>query len=146
MTVYILSGISGCGKSTYAAKLPAKAVFSTDDYFMRNGKYEFDASRLSDAHELTFKYFLDVVEHAENIVIDNTNIDPIEIAPYHLAGRAHGHEVKIINFKVDIKDLPKIAKRNLHNVPENTVKMMWERQRDRKLPPWWTVIDIAVKL
>ena len=39
-------GIPGSGKSTSAKKLaPKEQIFSTDDYFMKNGKYIFDGKK-----------------------------------------------------------------------------------------------------
>ncbi len=53
-TVYIMRGLQGSGKSTLAKKIASKpnsVVCSADDYFYRDGKYEWKASEMKAAHE-----------------------------------------------------------------------------------------------
>ena len=47
MRVYILRGVSGSGKSTFATTFPKNSVIhSTDSYFYKAGKYRFDLKKL----------------------------------------------------------------------------------------------------
>ncbi len=50
--LYIVRGVPGSGKSTFAKSI-AKSwqIFEADDYFVKNGKYEFNFSHLRDAHD-----------------------------------------------------------------------------------------------
>lgn len=51
--LYILRGVSGCGKTTAAKVICSEEFFcSADDYFYKigNGEYAFDAKKLGAAH------------------------------------------------------------------------------------------------
>jgi NEDD4-binding protein 2 len=47
-----MRGLPGSGKSTKAKALAGEEglIFSTDDFFMVNGKYEYDAKMIGDYH------------------------------------------------------------------------------------------------
>lgn len=142
MKVIILSGISGAGKSTYIKKNhPNAIVCSADDFFMIDGEYRFDPTKLGQAHATCFRKYLNQLSfatgyspHSEDIVVDNTNTTAMEISPYVLAAEAYGVEYEIVTLVVD----PSIAtKRNVHKVPEKTVFAMAKKLAGRILPPWW---------
>ena len=48
--LYIVRGLPGSGKSTFARKI-CGAVVEADQFFERNGRYEFNPSLLKEAHE-----------------------------------------------------------------------------------------------
>jgi len=48
--LYLLRGIPGAGKSTLAKQLGC-THFETDTFFMVDGEYKFDPSKLRDAHK-----------------------------------------------------------------------------------------------
>ncbi|CAC5398331.1 CNP [Mytilus coruscus] len=54
-TMFIMRGVSGSGKSTLVRLIGNiyrdSRICSADQYFMKNGKYQFDKSNLSIAHE-----------------------------------------------------------------------------------------------
>jgi tRNA uridine 5-carbamoylmethylation protein Kti12 len=53
-TLYIMRGVPGSGKSTLAKQLAEgdeSKIFSTDDYWMKDGTYQFDPKMLGNAHE-----------------------------------------------------------------------------------------------
>ena len=87
MKVYILRGVSGSGKSTEAMRLASNnkdIICSADDYFMKNGEYKFDPSKLGEAHgECLAKFRALVKAGAETIIVDNTNTQWWEIRPYY---------------------------------------------------------------
>jgi predicted kinase len=143
MNVYILRGISGSGKTTFAKKINGKSyIVSADDYFMTsNGVYKFDAMKLQSAHDNCFRNFVHVISDCQqsnfdNVIVDNTNLSIAEIAPYYACAQAFGHEVKIITLKCE----PSVAfKRNLHHVPLNTIfKQLDKMMNEMKFfPRWW---------
>lgn len=47
--LFLLRGLPGSGKSTLAESLGNMNI-EADEYFTYNGKYEFDASKLKEAH------------------------------------------------------------------------------------------------
>ena len=136
--IFILRGLSGAGKSTWVKKHHPKAVVcSADHFFMKNGKYRFAASKLGKAHSFCLRKFLrELNRKTKTIVVDNTNISLVEVAPYAALAQMFGVRFKIVNFKISVK---KAARRNTHDVPESTIKDMKKRFDEVTLPPWWPV-------
>lgn len=141
MKVVIMQGVSGSGKSTIAEQLmvacyDARCV-SADLYFMQDGEYKFDQSLLGEAHKTCLRNFLETVtadpsELPELLIVDNTNTQLWEMAPYIHAAAAYGHEVEVIRCVCPVE---KAAGRNLHGVPEKAVQGMADRL-EKPLPFW----------
>lgn len=145
-------------------------IYSTDDYFMKDGVFTFDPAKLSGAHAQCLRLFLEDIRAANlnkktlrvlilrglpgcgksswaknngqqfDICVDNTNSSLIELAPYAAAALAHGHRVLVLT----IKCRPEIAAaRNIHGVPGTTVGMMYQRMVSEPLPPWWEGVTLG---
>ena len=158
MKVIILSGVSGSGKSTYAAKLLEQEYedleqeyedkclkVSADDFFTDSlsGKYSFDPSRLGEAHASCFRNYIEALTDGVNfILVDNTNTTEAEIAPYVLGANAFGYDVEIHTL---VSDRLSAWKRNVHNVSWKGIQAQYERIFARKLPPYWTEKKIPAK-
>ena len=139
---YILRGLPGTGKSLLSQQLQvgwgcAKS-FSTDDYFMVRGEYQFDPSKLGEYHQKNLnaaddymKRFKDgVVSNSAICIIDNTNTQHWEYEKYIQSAENNGFMVQIITIDWNAKDIPLYAKRNSHGVPEEAIYRMaarWER-------------------
>jgi tRNA uridine 5-carbamoylmethylation protein Kti12 len=142
--VYIMRGIPGSGKSTLAKSMASKGgnIVSADDYFVVDGVYRFDASKLSEAHSSCMRR---AIEHVQSKVetplfVDNTNIHNVEIAPYVLLAQSFGYTPKILTlYTEDVSFARRCAERNTHGVPIEKVMVMYERLRLElpKTPPWW---------
>jgi energy-coupling factor transporter ATP-binding protein EcfA2 len=142
MKVTILCGISGSGKSTLAKSLGG-VVCSADDYFTLYGKYDFNPSKLPEAHAWCLRKFVSAVQLGlSDVVVDNTNTTVAEVAPYAALALAYGHEllIKIILCNVDVA-----AARNVHGVPRAGIFKMAERIQGLavSLPPWWPCEEVA---
>ena len=73
--IILLRGVSATGKSTLAKQLVGNGVIlSTDDYFMKDGMYDFDPTKLGIHHKSN-------QDRAEKNMIDG--ISPI-ITPPHI--------------------------------------------------------------
>ncbi len=121
--VYILRGIPGSGKSTYAKTIPNAVVCSADDFFVRNGEYIFDASLLFDAHGLCRRKFMEaLVNRTPVVVLDNTNVHQWEVTPYILMAEAFPeYSVEVVEFHTE----PEVCiSRNVHNCPADVIKRM----------------------
>ena len=126
-TLWVLRGVSGCGKTTLAKTLAdslhhAKAV-SADDYFEQEGVYVFDARLLGQAHSQC-RQRVDKMMDLEfsNIILHNTNTTDNEIQPY-IELAAH-YNYTVVSLVVENRH----GSSNVHNVPNKTL----ERQ-ERKL-------------
>lgn len=143
--LFIMRGTSGAGKSTWVRnvveteKTPVE-VCSADDYFLQDGKYTFDLTKIGEAHKACFSKFLMAVSSDKPIVIvDNTGIKVWEISPYVLAGETFGYDVKIVEVKAPLN---LCCERNVHGVPAYEIGRMAESMRRETLPPMWKVIEV----
>lgn len=138
MSVHILSGVSGSGKSSLARSFRGTVV-SADDFFMVDGEYRFDATKLSLAHGSCFRTFIRLLDNRDaTVIVDNTNTTAVEIAPYALGAAALGHSFRVLTLMCRTgKDLLLCAERNTHCVPLDAIKAQHERLMRREFPPWW---------
>lgn len=127
----LLRGLPGSGKSTAAKLLGAGgagyAHFETDMFFMEDGKYKFDATKLRDAHQ----WCQGQVEHAmllnhtsgynSTIIVSNTFTQEWEMQAYfELAER---WDYRVTTLIVENRH----GGVNVHGVPQETLTKMQER-------------------
>tara|TARA_B100000482_G_C12493437_1_gene253624 strand:- start:127 stop:564 length:438 start_codon:yes stop_codon:yes gene_type:complete len=140
---YILRGLPGTGKSMLAQALKDGAekvkgyssIFSTDDFFMVDGEYQFDPTRLGEYHGNNLDEATSFMERCSPVpvarcIIDNTNTQHWEYAKYVEAAKRYGFLVQVITIDWDAKDIPLYAERNSHGVPIEAIYRMaarWER-------------------
>ena len=125
-TLYLLRGLPGSGKSTLAKNLGG-SHFETDQYFMKDGQYNFDVTKLKDAH----KWCQSSVELAmiqghiseDNsvIVVSNTFTQEWEMKPYSDMAETYGYIV----FSLIVEN--RHGGVNQHNVPEDKLQAMKDR-------------------
>ena len=140
--VWILSGIPGSGKSTWAGReIPAGRTFSADDWFTTNSVYQFRPQELPLAHQACFRGFLRAVQEISPrpVAVDNTNLSAWEIAPYMLAAEAHDWEVAIVRVHCP---LAVALERQTHGVPPERLAAMARAFDRRDVLPWWTVHEV----
>ena len=103
--VIVLVGPSGCGKSTWIANYEKREewdVCSADHYFMKDGVYQFDGSKLGEAHQASQEKFKHCLDYGLfTIFVDNTNTQEWERRPYVEAAKKVGYEVWLKVFDVD---------------------------------------------
>jgi predicted kinase len=95
--IIIVRGLQGSGKSTVAKLFGTKAICCADDYFMRDGKYQWFGHMLPAAHAWCIrkcKRFMK--KQACRIVIDNTNVKTRDLVPYTDLARQFGYVVHVI--------------------------------------------------
>ncbi len=117
----LVRGVSGSGKSTFAETLGCP-VFTADDYFMVDGKYQFVASLLPDAHaDCKAKVQRAMYEGVERIAVANTFTQEWEMEPYLYLASSHDYRV----FSIIVESRHGFD--NVHEVPSSGV----EKQRER---------------
>lgn len=161
----ILRGLPGCGKNHYLQEMTAlqacreragqtvsifkgafavpPVVVSADDHFTASdGSYRFVAAEIAEAHNRCMLNFLRaiIVERAQLVVVNNTNITAHEISPYRQVAVAHDYEVEIVQIDATIEDC--VARRSSGDnaVPAHVIGAMAEAMRREILPPYWGAV------
>ncbi|KXJ22434.1 NEDD4-binding protein 2 [Exaiptasia diaphana] len=128
--IVIMRGLPGSGKSSFARAIKGNGViYSTDDYFMRNGQYQFDIAYLGEAHEWNQIRAREAMKSGISpVIIDNTNIQAWQMKPYVSMAQRLGYEIILkepdTSWKWDAKEL---FKRNQHGVSLSQIKNLMER-------------------
>lgn len=145
--IYVLQGVSGSGKSTWAKVRAYEAIkqgrtvaICSADMFFEDalGVYTFDASKLSEAHAACFRDYIGAVtSDVDLIIVDNTNTTTMEVSPYFLAAQSinlHNKEVqpegesyRIQILRFDCPDLSVALARNKHGTPIKAIQGQAER-------------------
>jgi predicted kinase len=125
-TPYLIRGLPGSGKSTLAKSLAPYHTYEADDYFTDcNGKYNYDASKIGEAHkdcQENVKYDM-TIANAEVICVSNTFSKRWELQPYIKLAQEFGYRITEITLTGDTYG-------NIHNVPEEVIERMkarWEK-------------------
>ena len=124
-TLIILRGIPGSGKSTVAEMLSEGGkypVCTADDFFMVDGEYKFDASKLYIAHcKCKDKVGYAMAEGYEKIFVANTNTTEKEMNPYFDLAKEFGYQA--ISLIVENRH----GNTNVHGVPDEALEKMRNR-------------------
>ncbi len=123
-TLYLIRGISGSGKSTFANELQLSGVvhrvFEADDFFINGstGEYEFDASMLRFAHDncqSNTRYWLN---EGMSVAVSNTSTTEKEVETYRKIAEDTG--AKFVSVVVESRHDGK----NVHNIPAEKIEQM----------------------
>lgn len=140
--VHILRGLSGSGKSTWARHLNAEvspiAVCSADHHFTswETGCYNFNPKELRYAHQKCFDRFRYALRNDDlfrAVVVDNTNTQVWEFAQYvewALDAGVPAKHIKIHEFNQHLLTDAELAERNIHAVPEQSIRAQRSRWED----------------
>jgi predicted kinase len=132
--MFLTRGLPGSGKSTISKELgKGGVILGSDDFFMVNGKYEFDKEALSYAHWWNQARVEKAMKQGISpIVVDNTNTQAWEAKPYVILAQKYGYKVQIEEFNTPWKfDAEELTKRNTHGVPREIIdKMLQNWQPD----------------
>ena len=120
--LYIVRGIPGSGKSTFAKQLTSN-VFEADHYFYDNdGNYNFIPSEIKEAHKECQQFVRYAMESSIfKIAVSNTFTQEWEMQPYLDMAKENGYTV----FTVVVEN--RHGGKNVHNVPEDKIQMMKDR-------------------
>jgi tRNA uridine 5-carbamoylmethylation protein Kti12 len=136
-TLYLVRGLPGSGKTTFATTLVRDltessdmwnptvsdaCVVSADDYFMVSGRYEFQGTRLPEAHKHCRDSVIGCMMNGINhIFVANTFTTVKEMEPYYEMANEHGYMV--VSMIIENRH----GGENVHNVPEHVINRMKNR-------------------
>ena len=119
--LFLLRGLPGSGKSTLAQSLGGLPI-EADKYFEYNGKYEFDASKLKDAHAWCQNAVsVWMVNNTEKIIVSNTFTQEWEMEYYFELAKEYGYRVYSLIVENRHSGI------NSHGVPEEKLIKMANR-------------------
>ena len=128
--LYIVRGLPGSGKSTFALDLVGSdfLVCEADKYFMVDGEYKFDGSKLKEAHEscrnLVETYMKDSLVNDQfyrESAVSNTFTQEWEMQAYIDLAKQYGYMV----FTVIVEN--RHGGVNQHGVPDEALTRMRDR-------------------
>jgi predicted kinase len=120
--LYIVRGIPGSGKSTFAKTLGGQH-YEADMFFINeNGEYNFDVTKIKDAHKWCQSFVeTNMVLEYPKIVVSNTFTQEWEMEPYFELAKKYGYKV----FTIIVEN--RHGGTNVHNVPEDKIEQMKNR-------------------
>jgi len=118
MTLYLIRGLPGSGKSTLARKLVKEEnICEADQFFYQNGEYQFDRTRLADAHKLCqAKCAARMLHQTEPVAVANTFVKRWEMDTYIQFAREANWNLVEITVKGPFQ--------SIHHVPLATIERM----------------------
>jgi predicted kinase len=125
--LFLLRGLPGSGKSTLAKSIGGIHI-EADMYFMKDGEYQFDVTRLRDAHQ----WCQEGVEKSmiglnnpeittQRITVSNTFTQEWEMTPYFELAEKYGYRVHSLIVENRHGGV------NQHGVPEDKLEIMKNR-------------------
>jgi len=120
--LYIVRGIPGSGKSTFAKTLGGQH-YEADMFFIDgNGEYKFDGSKIKLAHNwCMIQTQKAMVDDEPKIVVSNTFTQEWEMETYFKLAEENGYKV----FTIIVEN--RHIGTNVHNVPEEKIEQMRNR-------------------
>ncbi len=112
----IIRGLPGSGKSTRAKSLGIPDHYEADMYFMQNGEYKFDRTKLADAHAWCKRMVENAMIAGRDVIVSNTFVKKWEYAVYEELAAKY-------NYAVDVEVMAGNYQ-NVHGVPPEIIQRM----------------------
>ncbi len=122
LTLYLVRGLPGSGKSTYAKTLDAVHL-ETDMFFVdKQGNYQFCASLLSQAHDWCQQETEQQLKQGHDVVVSNTFVQHWEMKAYLSLAKKYRAKLIVSVCNGDYA--------SVHDVPLSTIEAMRKRWQD----------------
>lgn len=122
-TLYLIRGLPGSGKSSLAEDLEHIAIrVEADDFFLdHEGNYNFDATKLKQAHEYCYAKVSEYLKLEYNVVVSNTSTTEKEVKRYQEL--AEKHNATFVSLIVENRH----GNSSVHDVPTEKIQQMKNR-------------------
>lgn len=118
--LFLLRGLPGAGKSSLAKSLGGIHL-EADQYFMEDGEYKFDATKIKEAHQMCQAKCMTAMGVLDKIVISNTFTQAWEMQPYFDMAQKYGYRV----YSLVVEN--RHGGESIHNVPKEKIEEMARR-------------------
>lgn len=122
--LYLIRGLPGSGKSTFAQDLAQNIGarhYEADMYFMSGGVYVFDVNLLHKAHQWCQNVTNLSMSIGKSVVVSNTFTTEKELKPYLDMAEQYGYRVTSMVIE------NRHGSKSVHDVPETTMDKMRNR-------------------
>lgn len=124
-TLYLIRGVPGAGKSSFAETLLANQVVDdfveADQYFVNEGVYCFNPYKLKEAHKWCQDRTRVILDRGYSIAVSNTSTTEKEVDTYRKI--AEECNAKFVSIIVENRH----GGENVHGVPEEKLQQMKSR-------------------
>jgi predicted kinase len=125
-TLTLIRGLPGSGKSTLAKCMyvyhpvylydQQSVYYEADQYFVVNGVYKFDVTKLHSAHKWCYEATSASLKYGHNVTVSNTFTTLKELKPYFELAKQFSIVPNVILCQSNFG--------SIHNVPEETLTKM----------------------
>ncbi len=119
--LFLLRGLPGSGKTTLAESLGGSHM-EADKYFTYDGKYEFDVTKLKDAHDWCQNAVRVFMENkSKRVVVSNTFTQEWEMDTYFELAEKYGYQTSCLIVENRHGGV------NIHGCPDDKIEQMKNR-------------------
>ena len=131
----------GTGKTTLANKLKDEvqenghsvAIYSTDDYWMEDGEYKFDITKLNASHAWNLERVKAAIQVYDCVIVDNTNIVWKDFKKYVQLAIENQYDIMLAEPNTEWKrNVNECDQKNTHNVPKATIDRMLHKYQNNQ--------------
>jgi len=101
--------------------MPEAVHCEADEFFIKDGVYNFDATKLPDVHMLCRQKFMGALDAGKDVIVSNTQTSEWEMVFYKSAAEDEGYQL----FSLIVENCH--GGESTHGAPEATVTRMRER-------------------
>lgn len=134
-TLILVRGLSGSGKTWLSDMIvgdsPTRVMICADDYFINDkGDYQFDYTKIKEAHEWCISETRETLEEEHEIVCVHNNFTrKWEAEPYFKMAEELGYKVQVISLYDSGMNDKDLAERSPHTISEKAIQKQrhqWE--------------------
>lgn len=123
----LVRGLPGSGKTTYALGLDGYVHFEADMFFIVDGQYIYDKSKIKQAHDWCFNSAKAALNKGLNVVVSNTFLKKWEMQRYIDIG----YPFKVVEMQGKWE--------SIHDVPQEVINSMAKVMEE--VPSKWLILN-----